>query len=72
MAVVVKIIDGDPFIVEKLERKLTIRLWGVDTPEWDQPFSKEVKYFVSSKILQKKITILPYYSDEYGRLVAEV
>lgn len=67
-----KIIDGDSFYVKKAGKKIEIRLYGIDCPEYSQPYSKNAKSFVKEKILHKKVKITPYYKDSYGRLVATV
>ncbi len=67
-----KIIDGDSFYVKKAGKKIEIRLYGIDCPEYAQTYSNKAKTFVRRKILHKKLKIIPYYKDAYGRLVVMV
>jgi len=71
-AIVTKIIDGDTFEIAFSGGGETIRLWGIDTPEWDQPHSKEAKTFLKNTILRNRIIVQPRYYDEYGRLIATI
>lgn len=71
-ASVTKIIDGDTFEIFASGRNKTIRLWGIDTPEWDQPYSGKAKKFLKDTLLQKQLIVEPRYYDDFGRLVATV
>lgn len=71
-AIVIQVIDGDTIQVSKGNQTATVRLWGIDAPEWDQPFSKGGKSFLTSLILGKKIEVQYYYTDDYGRLIAQI
>ena len=71
-ASVKKIIDGDSLVVSASGKSLEIRLYGIDSPEYDQPFSREAKKFAKTNILGQKVKIQPLYHDSYGRLVAIV
>lgn len=69
---VVKIIDGDSLLVSAANKTIEVRLYGVDCPEYNQPFSKVIKRFVRKNVLAEKVTVSPEYYDSYGRLVAIV
>lgn len=69
---VVYVIDGDSLIVMNGANKIHIRMWGIDSPEEGQPFSKEAKEYTSRMLSMKLVTIKPVERDKYGRLVAEV
>ncbi len=71
-ASVSKIIDGDTIEIKELGERKTIRLWGIDTPEWDQPYSKEAKKYLGKALLNEKIHIKPLYYDKFGRLIAVI
>lgn len=71
-ASVTKIIDGDTFEISTLGKRKTIRLWGIDTPEWDQPYSGKAKKFLKDNLLKKQLIVQPLNYDEFGRLVATV
>ncbi|MEE4240204.1 MAG: thermonuclease family protein [Desulfopila sp.] len=71
-AFVIKILDGDTFEVVEGRARQRIRLWGIDTPEWDQPFSLEAKKYLKSLLYHRQIEVEPLYRDTYGRLVARI
>ncbi len=71
-AVVVKIIDGDTFEVQKANDIIRIRLWGIDTPEWDQPYSVEAKQYLRQILYKQTVDVMPLYVDDYGRVIAKV
>lgn len=71
-ASVKKIIDGDSMLVESARGTTEVRLYGVDCPEYDQPFSREAKVFAAKKVLGKKVMVEPLDQDSYGRTVALV
>lgn len=71
-ASVKKIIDGDSLLVTTSGGTVEVRLYGVDCPEYDQPFSREAKILAERKVLGKKVRIEPVDQDTYGRMVAVV
>jgi len=71
-ASVKKVIDGDSLLVATDRGNIEIRLYGVDCPEYDQPFSREAKIFTQKAALGKKVMIEPVAEDSYGRTVAVV
>ncbi len=71
-ASVKKIIDGDSLLVVYREKKIQVRLYGVDCPEYNQPFSNEAKVLVKKRVYGRKVLIRPEYYDSYKRLVAIV
>ncbi len=71
-AKVVSVIDGDSILVKKAEQKIQIRLWGIDAPEKNQPFSYEAKRLTRKLVLNTEIRVVPIEWDDYGRLVAHV
>ncbi len=68
----VEIIDGDSFWVIAAGRRIEIRLWGVDCPEWTQPYSREAQDLTSQLLSGKKIVVQAQDTDVYGRTVAQV
>jgi len=62
----IRIIDGDTFVFQTLEGSLTVRLYGTDSPERDQPYSKESADFLSN-YLHKEATLTRKGTDRYGR-----
>ena len=82
---VVRIIDGDTFVLQIGDKDITIRLIGVDTPESVHPqkptehYSKEASEFTTN-LLKGEIVYIEYDSanlmnshlDRYGRTLAYV
>lgn len=71
-AKVTKIIDGDSIKVRAGKKVYEIRLYGIDAPEYDQPYSSKAKKLVSGTIKGKTVSVLPVERDRYNRLVAIV
>ena len=71
---VVGITDGDTITVlnSKTLKDVKIRLYGIDTPERGQAFSKKAKQFTSSMVFAKQVEVEPVDVDRYGRTVALV
>lgn len=72
VAKVTKVIDGDSLKVRKGKKNYELRLYGIDAPEYDQPFAGKAKKFVKKKISGKKVQVIPIERDKYKRLVAIV
>ncbi len=79
-AEVVRTIDGDTLVVSFDERRLTVRLIGVDTPETVHPFKpveyfgKQASNFLSEKLGSQWVTLEfdENKIDKYGRVLAYV
>ncbi len=69
---VIKIIDGDSIVVTNGSQNIEIRLWGIDTPEYRQPFSKAAKKVTKRLLQNKNVDLLVKDIDKYGRVVAMV
>ena len=70
---VVKIKDGDTFVVLKDKTELTVRFEHIDCPEKNQPFGTKAKQFVSDQCFGKNITLQHHNKyDRNKRLIAEV
>ncbi len=55
---VVKVVDGDSIVVKNLDDiELTVRLYGIDTPEHDQAYGPEAARYLSSRILDRDVNI---------------
>lgn len=67
-----KIIDGDSLLIASGRKIIEVRLYGVDCPEYNQPFSHEAKALVRRQVAGKRVLVRPQYYDSYGRLVAIV
>lgn len=69
---VVKVIDGDSLLLSTGEKVIEIRLYGVDSPEYNQPFSGKAKALAQRSVLGEKVLVRPVAYDSYRRLVAIV
>ena len=67
---VTKIIDGDTF--ETANRKNSIRLADIDTPEKGKSGSVKAKNALSKLIEGQEVRIKTVARDKYGRSVAQV
>jgi len=66
------VLDGDSLFVRKDTKLISIRLWGIDAPEYDQASASDAKDRLKALTSGKRLTIFPKYSDKYGRLVAVI
>ncbi len=66
------IVDGDSLLVNVKGKKIAIRLWGIDTPEENQPFSRDAERFTRRLLHNRTVQVHPVERDDYGRLVARV
>ncbi len=71
-AVVERIIDGDTISVKYNNKRLKVRLWGIDTPEYRQPYSKAATKFTSKMVAGELVFLEVKDWDDYGRMVAVV
>ena len=71
---VVGITDGDTITVlnSKTLKDVKIRLYGIDTPERGQAFSKRAKQFTSKLVYGKVVEVKVMATDRYGRTVAMI
>lgn len=70
---VVKIADGDTLTILDAQRvKHKIRLYGIDTPEYDQPYFGDAKRALSKLVANKIVGITVKDTDTYGRTVGVV
>ena len=53
----VKVIDGDTLIIECEKYRRTVNIEGIDAPELDQPWGKEVRGFVRDIVRGEKVEI---------------
>ena len=69
---VVEVIDGDTLVVQKANTEVDVRLYGVDTPESDQPYGHRATRFTKMMARFERVGIEPKDRDQYGRVVALV
>jgi len=63
---IIRVIDGDTFVFQTEEGSLTVRMFGIDAPERDQPYSKESADFMK-QYLNKEAIIKSTGVDRYSR-----
>lgn len=72
-AQVVGVVDGDTItVMDKSARQIAVRLAGIDAPEKQQDFGDVAKSKLSELIYGKKVTIVIYKQDSYGRTIAKI
>ena len=69
---VVRVIDGDTLEIQQETGIQRVRIWGIDTPEWDQPYGARSSRFTRSRLTGKEVQVIPEDVDTYGRLVAMI
>lgn len=71
---VVGITDGDTITVlnSKTLKDVKIGLYGIDTPERGQAFSKRARQFTSKTVYGKIVEVKVMATDRYGRTVAMI
>lgn len=67
-----KIIDGDTIRVRYRTQSILVRLWGIDTPEYYQPYSKAAKKYTTRLVSNSSVRLDKKDWDDYGRMVAVV
>lgn len=71
-AVVTQIQDGDSFRVRQGRATTTIRLYGIDCPEYQQPGGQQAKSLTAALVKGRRVDIQPMDIDRYDRVVAVV
>ena len=66
---VTRVIDGDTIEIDSGER---IRLHNIDTPEIDEQGYGEAKKMLINLVMDKDVSIVKYYQDDYNRTVGDV
>lgn len=69
---VVKVSDGDSFLIKSHRRKIRVRMYGIDAPELKQRYGREAKKYLENLILGKKVDLKVLYEDKYKRKIAKV
>ena len=69
---VVEVTDGDTVDVDKGDDVVTVRLYGIDAPEGEQPYGAEATHLASRLALGKRVTVEARDTDRYGRTVGIV
>jgi endonuclease YncB( thermonuclease family) len=67
---VVRIVDGDTVsILDKSNTQHKVRLFGIDTPERDQPYGRNAKNTLAHLVDEKTVGVVIVETDSYGRTV---
>lgn len=53
----VKVIDGDTVVIDCDHNRRTVNIDGIDAPELDQPWGKEVRSFVKGMLKGKEVEV---------------
>lgn len=53
---IIRVIDGDTYIFQTTEGSVIVRMYGIDAPERDQPFSKESADFLKLYLNKDVVT----------------
>jgi endonuclease YncB( thermonuclease family) len=70
---VVRVTDGDTFILlTSDEYEYTIRLYGIDAPEYDQPYGIMASQALTDMIADRDVAVTIMDTDNYGRQVGQV
>ena len=64
--------DGDTLRVSLDGREVKVRLYGIDTPEYKQPYGSAASEALRGLVANREIEIKERDKDRYGRLVAIV
>ncbi len=69
---VVRVKDGDTFVVLRDSREVTVRLYGADAPEKKQKLGSAATRFLATAALGKQVWLTIRAKDRYGRTVADI
>lgn len=68
-----KVADGDTItLVDAQRKKYKVRLFGIDSPESDQPYYNAAKDALSKLVNGKSVGVEVKDTDKYGRIVGTV
>lgn len=68
------VVDGDTIAIQREDALVHIRLIGIDTPEHDEPYTREAKQFVKALLADDEVYLIydETLFDKYGRRLAYV
>ena len=67
---VVRVADGDTVsVLDQTNTQHKVRLYGIDTPERDQPHGKTARSALAGLVAGKRVGIVVVETDSYGRTV---
>jgi len=68
----VSVADGDTLTVLVDQKRIKVRVHGIDCPEGGQPFGTEAKQFTTDRALDVAVSVKAIDTDQYGRTVGRV
>lgn len=69
---VIGVKDGDTIELLTDKAPITIRLYGIDTPEKSQPFATKAKEYLSEQIYKKEVKVEAFGKDRYQRTLGVI
>lgn len=70
---VVRVADGDSLsLLDRDNKQHTIRLYGIDAPERDQPHGRSAGAALTALVANSRVGVTVVEEDDYGRLVGTV
>ena len=70
---VAAVADGDTLTLDTpLGDRVRVRLFGIDSPESDQPYGRAAQSALSGLVLGKNVSVIERDVDQYGRVVGTV
>lgn len=70
---VVRVADGDTVsILDMNKQQHKVRLYGIDTPERDQPFGIAAKKALAARVADRNVGVVIVETDNYGRTVGTI
>lgn len=69
---VIGIKDGDTIELLRNGKPVTVRLFGVDTPEKTQDFGERARQYTSELAFGKNVRLIEHNKDRYGRTVGTI
>lgn len=67
---VVRVADGDTVsVLDAKKKQHKIRLYGIDTPERDQPHGRQSRQALAAIVADEPVGVVIVETDEYGRIV---
>lgn len=68
---VVRVVDGDTVTVETLGHIVTVRVFGIDCPEKNQPGGSHATWFTSQMVMGRTVQVAGHSTDRYSRVYAK-
>ena len=69
---VVRVVDGDTVTVETLGHIVTVRVFGIDCPEKNQPGGSHATWFTNQMVMGRTVEVAGHSTDRYSRVVGEI